>query len=59
MGDKLMTAGAFLGAFVALLRLSSPTVTEGQRLFRLALAATSLLLLAIGAVMKFRAREKR
>ena len=56
MGNKLMTAGCFLGAILGLLSLLSGS-TEGQRLFRLVVAATALGLMLTGGVMM--ARESR
>jgi hypothetical protein len=57
VGDKLMTAGAFVGAFVGFLGLRSPAVTNAQRIFRLSLASTAVLLLVVGAILKFRSRR--
>ncbi len=57
MGNKLMTAGCFLGALTGALSLWSAPATDVQRIFRLSVALLAVSLIVVGAVMMARGRS--
>ena len=56
MGNKLTTAGCFLGAMSGFLALRSAPTTDVQRVFRLCLALSAIVLIVVGITMSARKR---